>query len=66
MIQLDSVSASEKLTMIQSKLNSASPEQAQDLMVKLTDEQELRKLFAEPSKLKDLLLVLNSCCFTVN
>jgi hypothetical protein len=66
MVQLDNVSPAEKLTLIQSKLNSANPEQALDLMMKLADEDELRKLFAEPGTLSDLLLVLNSCCFTVN
>lgn len=66
MVYLDTVSPAEKLTRIQAQLNSANPEQALGLMMKLADEGELRALFAEPGALSDLLLVLNSCCFTVN
>lgn len=36
------------------------------MIVKLSDEDELQKLFADPSSFGDLQLVFDGCCFTVN
>ena len=55
-----------KLKQIQSQVNGATPELATELMVKLSDRQQMEKLFSQPDKLDSLLVVLNTCCFVVN
>lgn len=63
---LDTITAGDKLSSIQSGLNSSSPESVHSLMVALASKEEMTKLFADPRGLKDLLPALNGCCFTVN
>ena len=36
------------------------------MMTKLADKNEMQKLFVDPSKVQEVLLVLNSCCVAVN
>jgi len=67
MVQLDETPVTEKLKIIQTKLNSSHPEEATEMMTKLADKNEMEKLFVDPSKLGgEVLVVLNSCCKTVN
>ena len=63
---LDSLTSEEKMKRISSALNSSTPESVHKIMDQLANKDAIIKLFSDTTQLKELLPVLNGCCFTVN